>query len=81
MEGVTAHEVDGGEVEAVLALYAVVAEEGFGGGFEFFELGPPLIRPVNILRHHTLILINLHPILFQPTSHYQQIFTYARRIP
>lgn len=62
----SAHEVNGGEVESILALDAVVAQERLGSGFEFFEFRSSLISTVDVFVDDGFILIDFGPVLFEP---------------
>ena len=66
VEGVPAHEVYGGEGEAVLALRAVVGQERLGCGFDLLELASALLSLSHILLHNLFISLYVELILLQP---------------
>lgn len=65
MEGVAAHEVDGGEGEAVLAVRAVVREEGLGCRLQLPELVAALLALADVLAHRLLILFDVGVVLLE----------------
>lgn len=67
VEGVAAHEVDGGEGETVLAVGAVVGQEGLGCCFEFFELAAALVGFLDVLSDDLLVLLDVEMVFFQST--------------
>lgn len=67
VEGVAAHEVDGREGETVLAVGAVVGQEGFGCCFEFFELAAALVCFLDVLSDDLLVLLDVEMVFFQST--------------
>lgn len=67
MEGVAAHEVNGREGEAVLAVGTVMGEEGLGCCFEFFELAAAFVGLLDVLSDDLLILLDIKMVFFQST--------------
>ena len=53
------------EIETILALYTIVAQEWFGCGFEFFKLGTGLLRSMNIFVDNIFVLIDFWSVIFE----------------
>ena len=65
MEGMTTHEVDGRESESILAVRAVIREEGFGSGFQFFVLSSTFLSLPDVFFNYFLVPLNVVLVFFQ----------------
>jgi hypothetical protein len=68
VEGVTAHEVDRGEGQSVLAVRAVVRQERLRSRLQLLELQPALLTLLYVFAHDLLVPLDVHAVLFQSES-------------
>jgi hypothetical protein len=67
VEGVAAHEVDRGECESVLAVGAVVRQEGFRCGLEFLVFESALFGFLHVLLHGLFVFFDVVLVLLEST--------------
>lgn len=65
VEGVPAHEVDRREGKSVLAVRAVVGEEGLGRRLQLAELVAALLGLADVLADYLLVPVDVGVVLFQ----------------